>query len=73
MNVFSGVRQMVAKLNSLLVKTTLIAGLAALLVVAAIMAIDRVNGVKQMREAVSLRAIDVTDLLSLQMGGSIKF
>ncbi|MEL6887242.1 MAG: methyl-accepting chemotaxis protein [Pseudomonadota bacterium] len=73
MNVFSGARQMAAKLNSLLVKTTLIAGLAALLVVAAIMAIDRVNGVKQMREAVSLRGIDVTDLLALQMGGSIKF
>ena len=73
MNVFSGVRQLAAKMNSLLVKTTLIAGFAALLVVAAIMAIDRINGTKQMREAVSLRAVDVTDLLALQMGGSIKF
>ena len=73
MNVFSGARQVAAKMNSLLVKTTLISGFAALLVVAAIMAIDRINGTKQMREAVSLRAVDVTDLLALQMGGSIKF
>ena len=73
MNVLTRTRHMVAKLDSLLVKTTLIAGLAAAVVVASIMVLSANNARDQLRTSLSARAVDVTDLLALQMGGSIKF
>ncbi|WP_299691161.1 methyl-accepting chemotaxis protein [uncultured Tateyamaria sp.] len=73
MNVFLNVRRMANKLNSLLVKTTLIAGLAAIAVVAAVVTINNAHSRNLVRDALSARAVDVTDLLALQMGGSIKF
>ncbi len=73
MNVFSGAVRTKFKMGSLLVKVTLIAGLAAILVVSAIQTKDGIASNKQVRASLSERAVDVTELLALQMGGSIKF
>lgn len=59
--------------RSLQVKVTLIATLAALVVVASILAMGLASNRDLMRDSLSARAVDVTDLLALQMGGSIKF
>ena len=73
MSVTLGLRRNLAKLNSLLVKTTLIAGLTAIVVVAAVEFIKNAHSRDIVRTALSARAVDVTDLLAMQMGGSIKF
>ncbi|WP_415919971.1 methyl-accepting chemotaxis protein [Tateyamaria sp. SN6-1] len=73
MNVVSGIRRLARKSNSLLVKTTLIAALTSIVVVASIMVMDLRFSRELVRQSVSDRAVDVTDLLALQMGGSIKF
>ncbi|WP_299370731.1 methyl-accepting chemotaxis protein [uncultured Tateyamaria sp.] len=62
-----------SRLNSLLVKSVLIAALMTLAVVAAKTVYDRSEKWQLISEALSARAVDVTDLLAMQMGGSIKF
>lgn len=61
------------KLNSLLVKSTLIAALMTLVVVATTTILETRDKRAMVSEALSARAIDVTNLLALQMGGAIKF
>ncbi|WP_299146287.1 methyl-accepting chemotaxis protein [uncultured Tateyamaria sp.] len=61
------------RFNSLLVQSVLIAGLMTLSVVAAKTLFDRQEKRTLIAEALSSRAVDVTELLAIQMGASIKF
>ncbi len=61
------------KLNSLLVKSTLFAGLMTLVVVALLVFMDIRAKKATVINAFSSRAVDVTELLAVQLGGSVKF
>ncbi|MEL7092659.1 MAG: HAMP domain-containing methyl-accepting chemotaxis protein [Pseudomonadota bacterium] len=59
--------------NSLQYRVAAIAGLASIVVVTVILLLGQANNREMVRDALSKRAVDVTDLLALQMGGAIKF
>ncbi|MEL6884912.1 MAG: methyl-accepting chemotaxis protein [Pseudomonadota bacterium] len=61
------------RLNSLLFKCTLISVLVTLVVVGSITLLDVQTKRAMVRDALSARAVDVTDLLAQQLGGSIRF
>ncbi len=61
------------RFNSLLVKTIAITALMTVVVVATITVLETQGKRKMVAEALSARAVDVTTLLALQMGGAIKF
>jgi methyl-accepting chemotaxis protein len=62
-----------SKLNSVLVKSTLIAGLMTLSVVVTKIWFDHIDKRELISATTADRATDVTNLLAMQMGGAIKF
>ena len=62
-----------SKLNSVLVKSALIAGLMTLSVVVTKIWFDRVEKRDLVTSSIADRAVDMTNLLAMQMGGTIKF
>ncbi|MEM6759373.1 MAG: methyl-accepting chemotaxis protein [Pseudomonadota bacterium] len=58
---------------SLQFKVAAIAGLASIVVATTILMLGQSNNRELVGNALSARAVDVTDLLALQMGGAIKF
>lgn len=60
-------------LNSLLVKSTFFAGLIALTLVLVLVFFDVRDKRETVISAFSARAVDVTELLAVQLGGSVKF
>mmetsp|Transcript_11299 Transcript_11299/g.18167 ORF Transcript_11299/g.18167 Transcript_11299/m.18167 type:complete len:100 (+) Transcript_11299:248-547(+) len=59
--------------NNLFIKSTLIVAMMILLVVGIITVLETRDKREMVVQALSARAVDVTNLLSLQMAGSIQF
>ena len=72
MSIKEKVSPMLGGLNSLLVKSTLIAAVMTLVVIAAMTVLESINKRALVQNALSSKAADVSELLSLQLGEAIK-